>query len=404
VTIRPYKFQEEGISFHLENPYSINGCEMGLGKTLMGIVSANRAGAKHILVVCPAFLVPNWHEEIVKFSDGSAEFRVVSYSSIKKIEKEFSKYDTVICDEAHYLKNIRSLRTQAIHKLVKAHRPKRLYLLTGTPVKNSVPEFYSILKLCHYGGKYPEFDIIGNSYHRFSQMFSHREQTPWGIKYSGMKNLQRLKSMVKPVYLRRRAHEVLDLPEEITREVVCSEKDKTDQLLTTAWDAYLGNKKSKSFAAGKAISALAKVQYTVEFVEENLEQMEKVVVFTDHVQAAEKLHKELGGHLITGGVPPAKRSTYVDDINEGRVQVLVATIGALSVGVNITGVNHMVFNDLTWVPADISQVRKRIHRIGQKKTCFYYYILASQVDKAIVKTLEKKRKILEAMEDESVTG
>jgi SNF2 family DNA or RNA helicase len=67
----------------------------------------------------------------------------------------------------------------------------------------------------------------------------------------------------------------------------------------------------------------------------------------------------------------------------------------MSVGVNLTSCHHMVFNDAPWVPADMAQAEGRIHRIGQSRSCFYYYILASRVDQRIFRTLAAKRALLE---------
>ena len=399
--LTPYDFQTEGIDFHLPRPYSINGFTMGLGKTLVGLATCAKANTGKVLIVCPAFLVPNWQSEIEKFMSDPTPFEVVSYNGLKHID--MSEYGALIVDEAHGFKNLQAKRTKLLHKLIAEHKPKRLMLLTGTPIKNDVTEFFSLLRLCWLGGKYPEFDIYGNSFHRFANTFSNKKVTPWATKYEGLKNVERLKELLAPVYIRRRAEDVLDLPPEVDREVLFSERDSLDSQLASAWDNYEGTK-SKNFSTGKAISALAKVAYTVEFVKENIEEMGKVVIFTDHVQSAKNLYSELhdyGAHFVTGGTLASKRSEYVSSINGGDARVLISTIGSLSVGVNLTGVNHMIFNDLPWVPADISQARKRIHRIGQKNTCFYYYILASRIDQAIVRTLDKKRKVLEAMEDGS---
>jgi SNF2 family DNA or RNA helicase len=78
---------------------------------------------------------------------------------------------------------------------------------------------------------------------------------------------------------------------------------------------------------------------------------------------------------------------------------IVATIGSMSVGVNLQAANYMVFNDYPWVPADLAQAEKRIHRIGQKSNCFYYYIFSSGVDENIFQTILDKLKITREVTD-----
>jgi SWI/SNF-related matrix-associated actin-dependent regulator 1 of chromatin subfamily A len=186
----------------------------------------------------------------------------------------------------------------------------------------------------------------------------------------------------------------------IHTDLLMKDVDKNDSLLQAAWDTYSGGGEDRSsFSTAKAVNALAKVPYTVEFVTDLLDQAPGVVVFSDHIQAAQSIAAQIpGARFITGATDVKTRDALVQDLNHGRLRVLVATIGALSVGVDITGVNYMVFNDFAWVEADMEQARKRIHRIGQTETCFFYYVLSSKVDEYIFNTLKQKQKIMEVLE------
>lgn len=409
--VDPYgDFQVEGVEFAMNTPYSLNAFTMGLGKTYVAIATAVKTGVGKCLVIVPAFLIPNWKEEIRKFTGEEAEdfcfksdarFFICSYTSLKKVADNFGDFDMVICDEVHYAKNIKAKRTQLLHELIQEHRPARFMGLSGTPIKNKVPEFYSLLRLCYYGGQYPEFKKYARSQWDFNQDFTFKRTKVIGgrkfTEFEGVKNPIALQKLVAPVYLRKKAEDVLDLPQQMTKEILMSDKDKTDGLLEMAFEAYRGKKKSKSFASGKAISALAKVKYTVEFVKDTIEEAGQYVIFTDHRQAATKLFEDLeklGARYVVGDTPAEKRQAYANMLNAGQIKILIATTGSLSVGVNLTGCNRMIFNDMPWVPADIDQAEKRIHRIGQNRTCFYFYILASKYDQYILRTLNKKRKLL----------
>lgn len=413
--LEPYgNFQLEAIEFALHTPYSINAFEMGLGKSFVSIATAVKAKTGKCLVIVPAFLIPNWKDEIEKFTGEIAEdfnygtpakFSVCSYTSLKRAEKHFDTFDMIICDEVHYAKNLKAKRTQLLHDLMARHKPKRFMGLSGTPVKNKVPEFYSLLRLCSYGGRYSEFDKYMKSEWMFCNDFTYKRTKILGgrrfTEFEGVKNPRALQRLIAPVYHRKRAKDVLDLPPQISKEVLMSDSDKTDGLLQMAFEAYEGKKKSKSFASGKAISALAKVKYTVEFVKDTIGEAGQYVIFTDHRQSAKKLFDELeslGARYVLGDTPAVKRHEYARMLNDGEINVLVATTGSLSVGVNLTGCNRMIFNDLPWVPADMDQAEKRIHRIGQSRTCFYYYILASKYDQYILRTISKKRKLIEQLE------
>lgn len=395
-----YDYQKVGVQFARKKRYSLNGDRMGLGKTAQALALAAEVRGRRTLILCPAFLRLNWKAEIEKFLGAQAlvHFDVVSYDSIYKIDS-FAPYDVVICDEVHYLKSLQAKRTQAMHSRMAAHPPKFFLGLSGTPIKNNVCEFYSLLKLCHYGGNFPAFDRYGSSQWAFNREFTHERKLRISgrkfTKWEGVKNPEGLRDLVANVYIRRRTEEVLSLPEQVRQEIVVAETSASDHALSEAWEAYAGGKDRKNFSSGKAVSALAKVPFTVEFVKGLLAEGGPVLLFTDHVQSAKALQEALpGSHVITGETPMAERHALVGHVNGGRLNILIATIASLSVGVNLTGCNRTVFNDVGWTPADIDQAEARTHRIGQKKTCFYYFLLASRVDQLIYRTLRKKRETI----------
>lgn len=396
-----YDFQREGVAFALSRRYSLNGDKMGLGKTAQALALACEVEAKRVLVVCPAFLVHNWKNEIEKFigAEHAYRFTAVSYDSIHRLG--LGSYDLVIADECHYIKSMYAKRTKAFHAFLETCEPKYFLGLSGTPIKNSVPEFYSLLRACWLGGDYPDFDHYSGSHWLFNHEFTHKKVTKYGsqrvTKFEGVRNVEKLRALIKPVYIRRKTEEVLSLPPQIRQEILIADKAETDQALEAAWDSYQGGKDVKNFSSGKAVSALAKADFTTELVKEMLPEVGQVVVFTDHVQAASRIAEGFSPRdcrTVTGSTTMADRAAAVDALNAGDTKVLVATLGALSVGVNLTGCSHMVFNDVGWVPADLDQAEARIHRIGQAKTCVYKYVLASKVDQMILQTVKKKRALI----------
>jgi SNF2 family DNA or RNA helicase len=195
---------------------------MGLGKTIQAIALINTRLAKPILIVCPAYLKHNWRKELKRWCDLPQWPFVVSYEEFTRTHSILVKScDTIIFDEAHYLKNMQAKRTKAAHKFIKTIKPTYLLLLTGTPIKNRVPEFYSLLKLCSYNPKKTSGLPITKGYYHFADKLSHREEykLPSGIKvvkYSGLKNKRLLLKYLKDKYFRKAAKDELDLPR-ITR-------------------------------------------------------------------------------------------------------------------------------------------------------------------------------------------
>ena len=401
--------QKEGVKFLLEHHYSILGDGMGLGKTLQAIEVIKRTNAK-ALVICPAMLVGTWEAEIRKFSElmpirvkdykalEQNQVGISSYSRLKNLEDMFKEVDLIILDEAHYVKNPEAQRTQNLHHYVSTWMPERLVMLTGTAIKNRVTEFYSLLALCSYSpestnginvlSKYPD-------YYQFANTFCYRTEFRVKgrnvVKFEGSRNLDELITLLNGKYLRRKASQVLDLPP-ITRKDVILEPEKVDFDLMQAWESQ--NTRG-SFMKSKVNSAMVKVPHTVRYAKDLLDQGEgPLLIFTDHVDPAKDIGKRLGFAVITGQVNTHTRDKLVGEFQQGKLKGLVATIGSLSVGVTLTAATNLIFNDLSFVPGDIAQAEKRIHRIGQEGHCTIHRILWGKVDLHICRELDKKIEVL----------
>lgn len=396
-----YPHQEIAISFALRKKYSILGLEQGLGKTLCALASAIEVRPKNTLIVVPAFLKSNWEAEIAKFTEGLT-VEIVSYSQLSKYQTE-DKYDFIVADECHYLKNHKAKRSKYFEMVLFKSNPEYLVMLSGTPIKNRVGEFWNLLRLVHYGGNLPQFDNFKrrNQHFKFQYYFSNPVTQYFGnrqvTKFEGMKNIPELKALVNAARLRMKSVDVINLPETTDIPVEIKKKSKFDKEfeelmkkdLEVNNDAYMVVKKN---------NAIAKCDYTVKLASEIIENGQKVVVFTDHVNSADKIARALGVKAISGKVEPDERARRVQEFEQSGVPLaLVATIPSLSVGVNLTSASYMIFNDLPFVPADLDQAKKRIHRIGQSRKCFYYYVFISELDRKLQRMIYDKRNVIEKL-------
>jgi SNF2 family DNA or RNA helicase len=400
-----FPHQEIAIAFAERKKYSILGLEQGLGKTLCSLALAVNVRAKNILIVVPAFLRTNWEAEIEKFTEGLT-FTIVSYSQLAKVDSD--SYDFLIADECHYLKNSKTKRSKYFEMILKASKPNYLVLLSGTPIKNRVGEFWNLLRLVHYGGGLPEFDNFSRKNHHFkfqhfkfqyyfsnavTQYFGHRQVT----KFEGMRNIPELTQLANAARLRMKSRDVINLPETTNIDVKIKETSKFDkdfkELMTKDLEVN-----HESYMLIKKNNAIAKCDYTIKLASEIVENGQKVIIFSDHVNSVHKIAGELGTKAICGKVAPVERARRVSAFEQSREPLaLVATIGSLSVGVNLTSASYMIFNDLPFVPADLDQAKKRIHRIGQSRKCFYYYVYISDLDRKLQNMIYSKRKVIEKL-------
>lgn len=404
-----YDFQKRGVAFHLKTPYSLNACEMGLGKTVQALEAARRSGAENVAVFCPKFLATNWGEEVRKFYPDDLAFNVgiFPYSRLTQYEQaDLSNYDTWICDEAHYLKNYKAGRTNHFHSLLGDCGPARLLLLTGTPIKNRVAEFWSLL---HFLSMAPTSGSWGVAFRKkypsqwaFENAFCHREIIFLGrrkiTKFYGLRKdrVGELKSLISPVMYRVRAKDALSLPPVTYKTVKLGLRENAD--LRKEFTAFTARPSGNSpDSAYKRQSALIKAPRTAEYIAGILEEGQgPVLCFTDHVAAAERIAHELKTTAIHGQTRDRDRERLVSRFADGKSPVLITTTGTGSVGYNHTVSRHCVFNDRSWVPADNLQAEKRVHRIGQSKKVVIHDILCGPVDAYINQKLHEKMEVIQA--------
>ena len=150
-TLRSY--QDFGVRYAVHQKRTLLGDEMGLGKTIQAIatmIAMKASGKHHFMVVCPASVLINWCREIQKFSDmevtkihgadeeallhwrENGDIAVTTFESISRFElPEKFKFDYLVVDEAHYVKNPAAQRTVAMQKLLA--KTEGVLYMSGTP-------------------------------------------------------------------------------------------------------------------------------------------------------------------------------------------------------------------------------------------------------------------------------
>lgn len=430
--IEPHKYQVEGINFALDHHYCIIGDAMGLGKTIQAIGLILSSGEK-TLVMCPSYLKLDFADEINKFSGKDLKIKVVitakelkdanfddydviisNYEQLvnKEMNRLFATCGLVVADEVHYLKNIKANRTKAFHHYLYTTKPNRFLGLSGTPINGAIEDWYSLLMLCSYNPqKTSGISIEGVNKFAFLNKFAHKEVRFFGsrrvTKYSGMKNVEGLKKLLTGKYIRRKAEEVLDL-KKIYEKVINLDLGYMEGL-EDSYEEFLLAEKEGVHATVKKENAKLKANYTSKMAADIIESGQgPVVVFSDHVDPVKMItdgiYRNLGNRKgiiireIIGGMSINERKQITDAYKRGEVDAIVATIPAASTGLTLVTGNTIIFNDLSYNPAQNAQAQKRVHRIGQDKPVFCYYVSSNDIDKHIIEKLKEKIIILrEAM-------
>lgn len=408
-------FQIEGTNFLTARRTALLADTMGLGKTIQALAAIEKINSENNLIICPASVRTNWRREIVECGLRDENFSVISYNQAVSMAGSGlnfgAEWGTLILDEAHYLKNPESQRTQAVfaNKNGLARRAKRVWALTGTPILNRPRELYPILKTM--GGK-----VLGgyDTFPKFAQRYCGAFFDGRGINTKGSSNLGELAEKLKGFMLRREKREVLaDLPPviyyypplELTdaelRPIYKVEFEISDReacLSPTHEDyAQLGDLARLSRVTGVATSGKI-----VAYVEDLLETVEKVVVFFRHHDVAEKLYAGLMKYcpaVFHGQMNDREKTEAVEKFKSSESRVFLGQIQAAGVGINgLQEVcDNVVFAELTWVPGETDQAIGRLDRIGQMGDSVNVHIPVARntLAGAMVEVQRGKRAVIE---------
>lgn len=430
----PKPHQIVAIKKLLMNDKFILADEMGLGKTTSAIIAAMEGQFKKILVVCPASLKLNWKIEISNYDspdnisvvDGSnltvKKWTIVNYDILKNFHHlprrgvkvsdlpvspiDYHKFDLVIADEAHYLKNAASNRTKIFNDFAKKI-PVR-WLLTGTPITNKPIDFYNLLYLC-------DSPVAANWVGYVKRYCAGRQFNRKGTKQkywvcSGSSNLDELREFSSDVILRRTKNDSIDLPQKTIKPVYLPLEFSTSYNSYIAeYEAWVeemeavGEKPSITDHLTKLIKvrqllSYDKIQHTIDMAEEIIENGQKVIIFSCFSNTIKELMAHFGKKavMIDGSVSKEKRQQAVDLFqNDEKITVFCGNIVAAGVGLTLTEGSVVIFNDLDWTPANHMQAEDRAHRIGQQnKVHIIYPLFDETLDIIMYKALQSKMKTI----------
>ena len=414
--LKPYDFQEHAISWIKKQRTGLLALDMGLGKSMVAILAAQEVNAIKILVICPASVKYGWAKEIDKWTRESSKviegrkdrlenqkWTIINYDLLisKPILMQLirTKWNVLILDELHYLKNNAAKRTKAVYypKGI-ASCADRVWGLTGTPVLNRPIELFSHLKALCPERLAPKY----LSRYDFAQRFCDARETKWGWDESGSSNLAELSKILDGFMLRRLKKDVLkELPDKTYQTIYLKDKktdvDKERRAYEESKESILGE-----LATLRRENGLRKVPQVVEHVKNILEEKEKIVIFTYHRQVLANLKSALKDYspaVVSGNTPSVKRLHAVDRFRtEPGTRVFIGQIQAAGVGIDgLQDVcDTVIFAELHYVPGHLHQAIDRCHRIGQKNPVLVQFLVAEgSIDEDIAQTVSRKEKIIE---------
>lgn len=401
------RYQELGVKYILHQERVLLGDEMGLGKTVQAIatmVSLKNTGATHFVVVCPASVVTNWCREITKHSllratkvygaDRTSSLKawlrtggvaVTTYETTVhfKLDANF-KFDLLVVDEAHYIKNPEAKRTINTKELCR--HSDRLLFMTGTALENRVDEMISLIEIL--------------------QPAIARE-----IKHIAfMSSAPQFRTKIAPVYYRRKREEVLtELPELIESQEWCT-MTKAEE--SNYEDLLLGGHFMEARRVSWNVDDLensSKANRLKEIVEAAESEDRKIIVFSFFLDTLRKISLFLGdkcSDMINGSINSQKRQSIIDEFDKSPAgSVLLAQIQSGGTGLNIQSASVVVICEPQLKPSIENQAISRAYRMGQSRNVLVYRLLCeNSIDEKFFEMLEQKQAIFDAFADKSVAA
>jgi hypothetical protein len=420
--------------------------EPGLGKTAQALLAAEAARAYPLLVVVPNVVKTNWAREAGRWTphrpatvihgngdtiDGFADIVVVNYEVLDRHVGWIGDFGFrgMVVDEAHFIKNKSSQRSQHVLELSERIRNRvarpLLMALTGTPLINDIEDFRAIWQFL---GWIDDTKPLG-------ELMDALEETGLTPADPGFYPAARSCVIDLGVVRRRKvdvaadipARRIADLPVELDgaagRSIRAAERDLAARMVAR-YRTALANRsgdvvqgidsalvrrvaraelKDAATSTGENVFSMvrrigqAKAPLAADYAAQLARSAGKVVFFAKHVDVmdlAEETFAKQGIRFssIRGDQTSTTRQKNIDAfVKDPDVAIAVCSLTAAGVGLNLQVASNIVLAELSWTDAEQTQAIDRSHRIGQTEPVTAWRIIAAQtIDARIAELIGSK--------------
>ena len=379
------------------------------------------------LIVMPASLIHNWHNEIKKFTP---DLRVYIYTGINRIKDitTFGQYDIllttygtlrvdseslkhyqffyIVLDESQVIKNFHSKTYKSVNEL----KSKYKLVLTGTPIENSLSDLWAQLNFLNTG-------LLGN-YNFFKDEFLNPIE-----KLKDEQKQNKLKDLIQPFILRRTKQEVAsDLPELNIQTIFCDLTDEQEKIYESEKsrirNIILENIDKKGFenSAFVVLQGLTKLRQLAnhpllidenykfdsgkfEEITRNMDNLanenHKALIFSSfvkHLNLFEDYCNQKGYKFSKLTGETRNREDVVKNFQENsEINFFLISLKAGGVGLNLTAAEYVFLLDPWWNPAIENQAINRAHRIGQTNRVFVYRFISNNTIEGKIQELKERK-------------
>ena len=457
----PWEHQRKALKYLMERDSAALYTDMGTGKTKVMIDLIQNKKFKRVLVVAPNKACEVWEQQIAVhgFDSIFSVFRlnnlskakviaqlskipkitttspqettyvfIINYEKVWRggIENIFMRktfgLDCVICDESHRIKSPTSKCSRYLSRLG-AKVPHR-YLVTGTPLAENPIDVYAQYRFLDPAVFGTNFTAFRDEYENLDVELSMKLGFRMLDKMQPYKNLDRLKEKMYSCAFYIKSS--VELPEQTDINWYFEMPIKTQVLYHEFLKERVVELNGKWVESTNPLTLVLRLQQLTSgyLVTEDLDTKEKKIVNVDHARREEFAHlvelmpedepivvfaaytKDLKNirlmcreRGISYSELSGKRDT-LSDWKSGSTRVLGVQYSSGSESIDLTRARYCIYYSLPKRLALYEQSRKRIHRPGQDRNCFYYHMIAvmdkgKSIDHRMKKALEQKKDIVE---------
>lgn len=427
---------------------------MGLGKTFTGAEKMMRLSAPFNLIICQKSKIKDWIEHIKQnYHLELYPYDLTSKNGMKcfmeevKMDKDFMGYIpsvgvinyelawrrtellqlkdfTLMLDESSLIQNKQAKMTKFILKL----NPKNVILLSGTPTSGKYENLWTQMRLLGW-------DISDSLYQ--NHYVNWKLMNLGGVKFRSVdkknpyKNVDRLKRKMREYGCHfLKTEEVMDLPEQMFIEVMVPKSKEYNKFMRESYieinkinlhefeldsDFYGSNEHSRLELVGdtsltkrlyaRQLCGLYSKEKFSAFKDLMESTNDRIIVFYNFTDEMKQLYKiaheefERPCSLINGEIKNLEAYETCED------SVTFVQYQAGSMGLNLQKANKIVYFTLPERSEFFEQSKKRIHRIGQNKSCFYYIMMCEKsIEEDIYSALKMRRDYTDKLFEESENG
>ena len=383
--------------------------DMGLGKTFVGTEKMLLLGSPRNLIICQKSKIEDWVNHVVSFTNFSVfdltdkkqltEFlNLQSGVGIINYELAWRRPDllklsdyTLMLDESSLIQNRKTKQSKFVLKL----NPTNVILLSGTPTSGKYENLWTQANLLGwdikertYLSQYVNWEKINVGIGRLINIV-HRKN-PY-------KNVDRLKRKFREhgaIFLK--TEDVIELPTQ--REIEIKVKPSKeygiflkDAIVTVKGRTLVGDMRLTFRLYLRQLAAQYSNDKLKAFEDLILSTEDRLIVFYNFNDELHEIEKICEKHSR----PVSKvngSEKNLDNYNRFENSITLVQYQAGSMGLNLQLANKVIYFSPTESSENFEQSKKRIHRVGQNRACFYFkLIVKNSIEEVIYRALARKK-------------